>query len=1177
MWKKFQKNYRHQVAILMVLLMVMTNAGSNLGIVMAARESESALFLLDGEELREAIQKTEQEKELFVYDSLQLEAEKNSVKKRYEKLLGKKNGSVYELDLNIDDSYAPEEAELRSFYNTITKDVVFLFVNKSDMAVSYRINIDGYETEPVTVSPIVVPVHRESYLGLRLSRHGATKVFASLGAVPDNKGNSTEKETETELSAEKGSEGEEDEIKKQKDHLQESRSESEGKAEKTWSRSELASKSETGSTNMEGQLLEDGDIWRQGRLKGKGYDTVKLQDDGYAKAVKVGWKDIKAILDRQATEYAVAYSVNLPEAASTEGAGCVAEGEDLYFAVEPKNGYEVNCVAVNGQGTERMVRDINGASDSNWGHYQHVYVVRNVSEDLEIAIEVKHQEEMDRQGWTAASNLKELHTAFNNQEEKIYLTDSIETAWDPEKPDDGDYGWAIKAGTDIIFDLNGHTLTYGGEGSGYFRLFYIRGNLTLMDSAGGGKITSSREEIDSAICVDGGRLTIESGQIGTVQGPGDVKTYQTGHGVVVKGQGTVCMKGGCIAGNGNGMENGGGIYVESGVLEVCDGSIEHNTANNGGGIYGTESSVIHITGGTISNNVSTGGGDRLSGYDFGGGGIFARGELILTDGTVKENTAVSGGGGIYYDTIDFDENKNFVMTGGVIDNNMAEKGEGGGIYFGWHGTVTGGRITENHTNTKIDWGGGGIFTQTGVEVTIFNALITENTADGFGGGVAGCPSGNIYALTIDGAGIFDNMAKGTALTEREEEDGRTEDQRAKADTMFMTAGFGDYYCEKISTVFGNMLGGGNAEWHGSSDGSPVIINKNNFARAEKRMGLNACPSPEDKIRAREYAHVLISGNTSSTHGGGIMSNGTLILGSDIEMINVSGSKIWKGDQKEDRPASIIINLLANGALCASKEITGEEDKWGWSFDEIPKTGEDGNVISYTVEEVPVFGYETEIKESGNGFSIINTYVPEKTSRTVRKIWSDSDNQKGRRPVSIHVQLMADGMAEGNAVMLSEENQWSYTWENLLQKSGDKDINYTVVELETLEGYATTYSEDTFTITNTLVNPGKPGSGSRPGGGGGRFVNIETSGGPGSKDISGIPGRITATPMEGADMPLAELLSGMTEEQIEDPDRPLAALAKTGDNRPTGMLLIIFGTAGVGILLLAGVGKREKEV
>lgn len=138
---------------------------------------------------------------------------------------------------------------------------------------------------------------------------------------------------------------------------------------------------------------------------------------------------------------------------------------------------------MNGIGMETIVGDSNWASNSNWasasnwegdfngGSYPYNYVVKDVFEDLEIEIEVKHQKEIDRQEWTAANNLKELHKAFNNHENKIYLTENIETVLDWDNLDDGDYGWAISEGTDITLDLNGHTLTYGEKEMDTFACF----------------------------------------------------------------------------------------------------------------------------------------------------------------------------------------------------------------------------------------------------------------------------------------------------------------------------------------------------------------------------------------------------------------------------------------------------------------------------------------------------------------------------------------------------------------------------------------------------------------------------------------------------------------------------------------------------------------------------------
>ena len=153
MWNQIRRNYRRLIAFMLTVAMVSTNVGGNLSTVFAAGESENALFLVDGGELRKAIREAEDEGEVFKLSSLQLAAARKSIKNKYEKLLGTKEGKVYELDLDIDGSYAPEGTSVQAFYNAGTKDVIFLFENESEMVVDYRVNIDGYETKGVTVNP----------------------------------------------------------------------------------------------------------------------------------------------------------------------------------------------------------------------------------------------------------------------------------------------------------------------------------------------------------------------------------------------------------------------------------------------------------------------------------------------------------------------------------------------------------------------------------------------------------------------------------------------------------------------------------------------------------------------------------------------------------------------------------------------------------------------------------------------------------------------------------------------------------------------------------------------------------------------------------------------------------------------------------------------------------------
>ena len=95
-------------------------------------------------------------------------------------------------------------------------------------------------------------------------------------------------------------------------------------------------------------------------------------------------------------------------------------------------------------------------------------------------------------------------------------------------------------------------------------------------------------------------------------------------------------------------------------------------------------------------------------------------------------------------------------------------------------------------------------------------------------------------------------------------------------------------------------------------------------------------------------------------------------------------------------------------------------------------------------------------------------VPETVSRTVTKIWKDGNDQDNVRPEKIEVQLKADGMNSGDAVELNIDNSWSYTWNELpkYKEGTEVEIVYTVEEIGTANGYATQYSQDTFTITNT---------------------------------------------------------------------------------------------------------------
>ena len=107
---------------------------------------------------------------------------------------------------------------------------------------------------------------------------------------------------------------------------------------------------------------------------------------------------------------------------------------------------------------------------------------------------------------------------------------------------------------------------------------------------------------------------------------------------------------------------------------------------------------------------------------------------------------------------------------------------------------------------------------------------------------------------------------------------------ANASQVFKDNGYKDYFCVReggndiVSLVTGLMAGGGAANWKGSCDNQPVTIGKTGYAAAKYLFGLEANPDDAAISSAVDAAKVIITGNSSGVHGGGIMTNGGLILG-----------------------------------------------------------------------------------------------------------------------------------------------------------------------------------------------------------------------------------------------------------------------------------------------------------
>lgn len=476
---------------------------------------------------------------------------------------------------------------------------------------------------------------------------------------------------------------------------------------------------------------------------------------------------------------------------------------------------------------------------------------------------------------------------------------------------------------------------------------------------------SGSKDLRLIVINSGGHLNFESGMI-TQDKNNCVKNL-----VYAASSSAISVDGGYVCG-GYCPEGaaGAGISVENSTLDISDGVIAGNYAPSGGGVYALNSTVNMVGGiisgnGTNDNEVGYGAGicaeDSMvtitngyitnNKYQFytdeghkgngchGGGGIAAfshnqgqkKGGLVISGGYITGNYSAEAGGGVYAGAW----NKplsGFAFYGGIIASNVAQNSEGGGIRIAaptvGEFNVSGKKayITNNTTNTTNDWGGGGVFVQGSSDnnvqpasLNIYNALITNNHASGFGGGFAACPTGKTAITDTNGIAIFGNYdgkpdgsgynRSGGTHDKNDDADWRPNHEGGEITEDFKKAGHQDLFLIRdsanaeslpyIAAVTGQMLGGGAANWSGTIDKTPTSIGKYEGAQAKYMIGLKSEPIQYDKDAATAAASLFITGNRSNIHGGGVMTNGDVIAGSTTQVnvypkMKLNGTKALEG-------------------------------------------------------------------------------------------------------------------------------------------------------------------------------------------------------------------------------------------------------------------------------------------
>ena len=257
---------------------------------------------------------------------------------------------------------------------------------------------------------------------------------------------------------------------------------------------------------------------------------------------------------------------------------------------------------------------------------------------------------------------------------------------------------------------------------------------------------------------------------------------------------------------------------------------------------------------------------------------------------------------------------------------------------------------------------------------------------------------------------------------------------------------------------------------GKANGAPVDLNAaNNWSHTwsglAKKANKTDIKYTVDEVSVPEGYTKTVSANEAKTE--------YVITNTHVtETTEATVKKVWNdsNDQDGKRPAKLTVNLM-NGNTVVSTVTLSEENGWEATVSNLPKK-ENGTVISYSWSEGSMpEGYSLEGSvTSGTVTTLTNKYAPEETSVSVRKVWTDSDNQDGIRPDSITVQLKADGKESGEPVELNEANNWTHTWNGLAKKASGTEIEYSVDEVSVPGGYTKTVTANEnkteYTITNT---------------------------------------------------------------------------------------------------------------
>ena len=243
----------------------------------------------------------------------------------------------------------------------------------------------------------------------------------------------------------------------------------------------------------------------------------------------------------------------------------------------------------------------------------------------------------------------------------------------------------------------------------------------LVGAANGDTINFS---VTGTITLTNGQLNVSNSVSLLGPGPGTLTVSGNHASRVFSVTGTnVTFSGLTIANGQSGINNGGGICLNSGVtMTVSNCIVSGNCATNydeGGGIYNYYGNLT-VVGSTMSGNSAWWGGGIYNYY----------GNLTVVDSTLTGNSAFNSGGAIYSANM-------LTVIHSALSGNSATNWGGGIVNDGSSGsanlTITNSTLSGNSAGC-----GGGIYNGGefgSVTLTIANTTISSNLASSFGAGI----------------------------------------------------------------------------------------------------------------------------------------------------------------------------------------------------------------------------------------------------------------------------------------------------------------------------------------------------------------------------------------------------------------------------------------------------------